>query len=57
MAAEGRTVFFVSHNMQTIASLCPRVLVLESGKLIFDGSTAEGLERLRAIQQAHGVRA
>ncbi len=55
MALEGRTVFFVSHNMQTIANFCPRVLLLESGQLSFDGSSAEGLERLRAAQQAGGA--
>lgn len=34
---EGRTVLFVSHNMQTIRSLCNRGIVLESGKTCFIG--------------------
>jgi lipopolysaccharide transport system ATP-binding protein len=35
----GRTVLFVSHSMPTIARLCPRLLLLERGRLIEDGPT------------------
>lgn len=35
---EGRTIIFVSHNMGAIKSLCNRGLVLDKGKLIFDGN-------------------
>lgn len=37
---EGRTVFFVSHNMSTVSYLCSRGILLESGTLYLD-STAE----------------
>ncbi|TKB76639.1 MAG: ABC transporter ATP-binding protein [Nitrospira sp.] len=33
VAKEGRTVFFVSHNMAAISSLCTRALLLDSGRL------------------------
>ena len=33
----GRTVIFVSHSMPTIARLCPRLLLLDRGRLIEDG--------------------
>ena len=39
----GRTVIFVSHNMSAIQSLCKRTIVLDSGKNVFDGPTAEGV--------------
>lgn len=39
VAKEGRTVLFVSHNMGTIAQLCPRVLWLERGGLEVDGAS------------------
>lgn len=39
MASEGRTIIFVSHNMQTINELCPRTLILSSGRLVHDGPT------------------
>lgn len=38
---EGRTVIFVSHSMPTITSLCDRVILLESGRVVSDGSTSE----------------
>jgi lipopolysaccharide transport system ATP-binding protein len=34
---EGRTILFVSHNMDTIRPLCQRGILLEKGKLIDDG--------------------
>ena len=34
---DGRTVLFVSHNMSTIRQLCKRCIVLNSGKIVFDG--------------------
>ncbi len=36
---EGRTVLFVSHNMNTVRQLCPRSIVLDHGTIIFDGDT------------------
>ena len=34
---EGRTVLYVSHNMNTIRQLCTRCIIMDHGKLIFDG--------------------
>jgi lipopolysaccharide transport system ATP-binding protein len=34
---EGRTVLYVSHNMNTIRQLCTRCIVLNHGRLIYDG--------------------
>jgi len=36
--ASGKTVIFVSHNMDLVATLADRILVLENGKITFDGS-------------------
>lgn len=41
---EGRTILYVSHNMNTIRQLCDRVVVLDHGKVIFDGGVEEGIE-------------
>ncbi len=41
---EGRTVLYVSHNMNTIRQLCDRCIVLDKGKIIFDGDTEEAIE-------------
>ncbi len=35
---EGRTVLFVSHNMAAVKSLCTRGIVLEHGKIVFEGN-------------------
>lgn len=35
--ADGRTILFVSHNMQAIEHLCSRAIWLEKGKLLRDG--------------------
>lgn len=40
---EGRTVLYVSHNMNTIRQLCSRCVVLKQGKLIFDGGVNEAI--------------
>jgi lipopolysaccharide transport system ATP-binding protein len=36
---EGRTVLFVSHNMQAIRQLAARCILLENGKIVYDGDT------------------
>jgi lipopolysaccharide transport system ATP-binding protein len=41
VAGGGRTVLFVSHNMTAVQALCPRAILLESGRLVADGATAE----------------
>lgn len=41
---EGRTILYVSHNMNTIRQLCERVVVLDHGKVIFDGDVEEGIK-------------
>lgn len=41
---EGRTVLYVSHNMNTIRQLCDRCIVLDKGKIIFDGDVEEAIE-------------
>jgi lipopolysaccharide transport system ATP-binding protein len=40
----GRTVLFVSHNMATINQLCTRTIVLENGRINFDGNSTEGIK-------------
>lgn len=41
VAKEGRTIFFVSHNMPAVTRLCARGILLEEGKLCRDGSSYE----------------
>ena len=41
VAGQGRTVLFVSHNMPTVLNLCSRVLLMQEGRLVQDGSGEE----------------
>ena len=41
---EGRTVLYVSHNMNTIRQLCDRCVVLDQGKVVFEGEVEEAID-------------
>jgi lipopolysaccharide transport system ATP-binding protein len=45
VAREGRTVLFVSHNLDAIQRLCSRSILLERGTLIADGPTSTVVTR------------
>jgi ABC-2 type transport system ATP-binding protein len=47
-ASEGTTVILTTHDLDDIAELCSRLLIIDHGRLIYDGT----LDRLRA---AHGT--
>ncbi|MCP9850238.1 polysaccharide ABC transporter ATP-binding protein [Cyanobium sp. Morenito 9A2] len=38
---KGRTVIFVSHSMDSIVALCERAIVLDRGRIAFDGKPAD----------------
>jgi homopolymeric O-antigen transport system ATP-binding protein len=40
VAREGRTVLFVSHNMEAVQRLCDRALFLRGGTIVKDGDTS-----------------
>lgn len=40
---EGRTILYVSHNMNTIRQLCERCIVLNHGRVIFDGEVEKAI--------------
>jgi lipopolysaccharide transport system ATP-binding protein len=45
VARQGRTVFFVSHNLPSIEALCSRCLLFSHGRLTTDGEVREVLLR------------
>lgn len=49
---EGRTIVVVSHSAAQVKQLCDRAIVLEHGKMIFDGGTDEGI---RVLQQGYAT--
>jgi lipopolysaccharide transport system ATP-binding protein len=48
-----RAVLFVSHDMDSVRSICTRVAVLEKGRLVFDGPVEEGIARYRSQLATH----
>ncbi len=40
---QDRTVLYVSHNMETIRKLCDRCIVLDKGKIVFDGDVNQAI--------------
>jgi lipopolysaccharide transport system ATP-binding protein len=45
VAQEGRTVLFVSHDMNAVRRLCPRAMVLEHGRIQAQGATNDMVQR------------
>jgi ABC-2 type transport system ATP-binding protein len=43
----GATVLLTSHYMEDVAALCPRVVVIDKGRLIYDGELKELVRRIR----------
>lgn len=41
---DGRTVLYVSHNMNTIRRLCERCVVLDKGKIVYNGDVEEAIQ-------------
>jgi len=46
--ADGRTIVLVTHGLDQVAEFCDRAVVLESGRVITDGTPREALRSLRA---------
>jgi lipopolysaccharide transport system ATP-binding protein len=44
ISQSGRTVLFVSHSAASIEALCTRGIVLEKGRLVFDGTQTDALD-------------
>ena len=47
-----RAILYVSHNMSTIQRLCTRVIVLDHGRIVYDGDTAGGVAKYLSVNRA-----
>ena len=52
VARDGRTVLFVSHNMQAVRRLCQRAVLLEQGRLTMDAGIEQVVHRYLAGVEA-----
>ncbi|MEO6327870.1 MAG: ABC transporter ATP-binding protein [Ginsengibacter sp.] len=49
---EGRTVLFVSHNLEAIKNICSRVILMQHGKITFEGSSSIIVDKyLQQVQE------
>ncbi|MCR4413063.1 MAG: ABC transporter ATP-binding protein [Thermoguttaceae bacterium] len=52
---QGRTVLIVSHNLPSIVNLCGRAMLLDAGKIVFEGSPADVVRQyLATVRSAAG---
>lgn len=52
---EGRTILYVSHNMNTIRQLCDRCVVLDHGKIVFNGDVEVAISQYLQIKSESKV--
>ena len=55
MRDEGRTIIFISHNMDIVRELSDRIFVLDSGELLASGDVEEALSRPEVIEAYLGA--
>ncbi len=49
---DGRTILYVSHNMNTIKQLCDRCIVLDHGTVVFDGDVNEAINIYLSVKRS-----
>lgn len=52
VVSSGKTIIYVSHNMDTIRRLCNKTVVLQAGKVVFEGGVEEGIARYLNIDES-----
>src|SRR5262249_5853691 len=48
---QGATLMLTSHYMDDVAALCPRVIVVNHGKLVFDGKLEDLVHLVRPVKR------
>ncbi|HZD67425.1 MAG TPA: ABC transporter ATP-binding protein [Actinomycetes bacterium] len=51
---EGRTIVFVTHGLDQVRQLCDRVIMLEHGRMVVDGTPVDAL---RAFRERYNIQA
>jgi len=49
----GLPLVFVSHNLTAVTGLCTRAIVLDRGRVVFDGAPAEAVREYRRLGEQH----
>jgi lipopolysaccharide transport system ATP-binding protein len=54
IANDGKTLFFVSHNLSSVSALCDRAILLDKGRLIADGNVSSTIEEYNNLYLLKG---
>ena len=57
VAEAGRTILFVSHNMQAVRNLCQRTILIEEGRVACDAPTPTTIDRFNELLRTQKVSA
>ena len=52
LQSNGSTILFATHNATDVLALCNRVILIDSGKIIFNGNAFKGIIQYRKLIQA-----
>jgi ABC-2 type transport system ATP-binding protein len=54
LAGQGRTIFFCSHVLEVVERVCSRIIIINNGRAIADGTPAEIASRTgaRSLEEA-----
>jgi lipopolysaccharide transport system ATP-binding protein len=52
IAQSGRTILFTSHDMDAVERICHSAIVLDRGRIVFNGATAGAVAKYHSIMQA-----
>jgi lipopolysaccharide transport system ATP-binding protein len=51
IARSGRTILFTSHDMEAVSRICDSAIVLDGGRVVYNGDASGAIERYRTIMQ------
>ncbi|MBB6327817.1 lipopolysaccharide transport system ATP-binding protein [Algoriphagus iocasae] len=54
VSQQGRTVLFVSHNLEAVKSLCSRCIVLNQGEILFNGAVKLAIQNYFGLTKTVG---
>ena len=54
MVRSGRTVVLVTHSLSTIEDMCDQAIVLDGGRLMYEGDTDDAIAFYRELSERSG---
>jgi lipopolysaccharide transport system ATP-binding protein len=55
VSRSGRTILFVSHNMEAVSTLCSRAIVLRDGRIAYGGDVQSAIDAYRETVRSAGI--